>query len=178
MRPAESFINQPIRSLQEMLRVIALSDSRLPDTIPDGIYGNSTIAAVNRFQQLYGLPITGISDQVTWDKIVDVFEIARVNAEPAEPIEILIGRNEIFKPGDTGPYIYFLQTMLFHLNNTYPSVGAPEITGIYDNTTAESIQNFQKLGDLPANGLTDKRTWNQLVHHFTLLMNTENAAIR
>lgn len=175
MRPRESFINQPIRSLQEMLRVIALSDRRLPDIIPDGIYGQSTISAVNIFQQLYGLPITGITDQATWEKVVEIFEIARINAEPAKAIEILFKRNQSLSSGDTGPYIYFLQTMLMRLNKEYPSIPHLEITGIYDNTTVEAIQNFQKLSDLPPNGQTDKKTWNYLVDHFTLLIHNENA---
>ena len=39
MRPAESFIEQPVRSLQTMLRVLAEDDQRLPTVVPDGIYG-------------------------------------------------------------------------------------------------------------------------------------------
>ena len=51
MRPIDTFVQQPVRSLQTMLQVIALSDSRIPLIIPDGIYGSSTISSVNRFQQ-------------------------------------------------------------------------------------------------------------------------------
>ena len=46
MRPAESFVAQPVRSLQTMLRVIAEADRTLPTVIPDGIYGQETITAV------------------------------------------------------------------------------------------------------------------------------------
>ena len=46
MRPNESFVEQPVRSLQSMLRVIAEDDPRLPVLIPDGIYGPETMAAV------------------------------------------------------------------------------------------------------------------------------------
>ena len=66
MKPGESFVEQPIRSLQTMLRVIAEDDRRLPTVVPDGIYGPSTMTAVTAFQRLYGLPITGITDQPTW----------------------------------------------------------------------------------------------------------------
>ena len=48
MRPVESFVGQPIRSLQTMLRVIAESDPRHESIIPDGIYGPETISAVSR----------------------------------------------------------------------------------------------------------------------------------
>ena len=39
MRPDSSFVEQPVRSLQTMLRVIAMDDSRYQNIIPDGIYG-------------------------------------------------------------------------------------------------------------------------------------------
>lgn len=170
MRPPESFIQQPIRSLQTMLQVIALSDSRIPLVIPDGIYGQTTISAVNRFQQLYALPITGIADQTTWERIAEIYEPARINAEPAEPIEILIDRNESLKPGDSGSYVYFLQIMLRKLAEEYPAIAEPDISGNYDRTTAEAVRAFQQANGLPVTGETDKRTWKNLVHHFTLLI--------
>ena len=135
MKPPESFIQQPVRSLQTMLQVIALTDARIPLVIPDGIYSQQTISAVNRFQQLYGLPITGIADQVTWEKIAEIYEPARINAEPATPIEILIDRNQALKPGDSGAYVYFLQIMLKQLSDVYASIPSPEITGNYDKDT-------------------------------------------
>ena len=39
MRPSESFLGQPIRSLQTMLRVIAENDPSHVRIVPDGIYG-------------------------------------------------------------------------------------------------------------------------------------------
>ena len=45
MRPEASFIEQPVRSLQTMLRVISQDDSRYPAVIPDGIYGPDTMHA-------------------------------------------------------------------------------------------------------------------------------------
>ena len=62
MRPEESFVGQPIRSLQTMLRVIAEDDPMHISLVPDGIYGPETMASVSRFQSLHGLPVTGITD--------------------------------------------------------------------------------------------------------------------
>ena len=70
MRPGESFVGQPIRSLQTMLRVIAERDDRQPTIIPDGIYGPDTMTAVSAFQRNHGMPITGVADQDTWESIV------------------------------------------------------------------------------------------------------------
>ena len=73
MRPEESFLEQPIRSLQTMLRVISEDDARFPSVIPDGIYGPATMNAITVFQRLYELPVTGITDQITWEKIVAAY---------------------------------------------------------------------------------------------------------
>ena len=73
MRPNESFLGQPIRSLQTMLRVLAEQDDRYETLIPDGIYGKATLSAVARFQQNHGLNVTGITDQDTWDEIYDQY---------------------------------------------------------------------------------------------------------
>ena len=58
MRPAESFVRQPVRSLQTMLRVLAEDDDELLTLVPDGIYGPQTRQAVTAFQRKYGIPVT------------------------------------------------------------------------------------------------------------------------
>ena len=87
MRPDETFVGQPVRSLQQMLRTIAESDSRHPSVVPDGIYGPDTVAAVSYFQRRYGLPVTGVTDLATWETIVPVYEDARVDILEADLAE-------------------------------------------------------------------------------------------
>ena len=106
MRPPESFIQQPVRSLQTMLRVLSEDKNILPTVVPDGIYGQTTMAAVTEFQRKYGLPLTGITDQNTWDAIVPVYQNALTRVGKAEPIEIIMDPGQVFMVGDEGPYIY------------------------------------------------------------------------
>lgn len=168
MRPAESFIGQPIRSLQTMLRTIAEDDGQLPTVIPDGIYGQETINAVNAFQRKYNLPITGITDQNTWEKIVAVYEPARIRADKAEYIEIIMDPGQVFRAGDKSPYILLLQSILTQLSFDTPAIIRPDHTGILDETTAQSLAEFQRIAGLPATGELDKLSWKYLVRHFTL----------
>ena len=56
MRPTETFLGQPIRSLQTMLRVLAEFDADYLPLIPDGIYGAETMAAVTRSRENTGFP--------------------------------------------------------------------------------------------------------------------------
>ena len=168
MRPEESFIEQPIRSLQTMLRVIAEDDPGLPSAIPDGIYGPGTMVAVTAFQRREGLPITGITDEITWERIVAAYEPARIRIDKAEPIEILLEPGEIIALGQSSPYIYLLQSMLIQLAKDNGSINRPPHTGVLDNETYRSVKAFQDLAGLPVTGTLDRITWKHLVRQFTL----------
>lgn len=171
MKPPESFIAQPIRSLQTMLRVIAQEDKQQPSVIPDGIYGAQTIRAVTVFQRNNGLPATGVADQATWDAIVSVYEPATVRIGPAQPIEIILDPGEILRLGDQTPNIYILQAVLQVLSDAYSSITPPPHNGILDEATVISIQSFQELSGLPQTGEADKNTWRQLALHYPLASN-------
>jgi len=168
VRPSESFIQQPIRSLQTMLRVISEDDPRLPIIIPDGIYGPETVTAVTAFQVREGLPQTGITDQTTWERIVLAYDTALIRVGKAQPIEIIMDAGEVFRIGDENPYIYLLQSILTQLSKDIPNITSPEHSGIFDTTTADALAAFQILADLPPTGELDKITWKHLVHQFTL----------
>lgn len=177
MRPNESFIAQPVRSLQTMLRVISEDDSSLPTVIPDGIYGADTMQAVAAFQRRMGIPSTGITDQNTWDSIVSAYEIALIRVDKAQPIEIIMDAGEVFKYGDSNGYIYLMQSMLIQLAQDHILITEPLHTGTIDEHTEIALRSFQKLAGLPETGELDKITWKHLVHQFTL--NTHhNAAMR
>lgn len=168
MRPPESFVGQPVRSLQTMLRVISEDDSRLPTVVPDGIYGPTTMTAVSAFQRQYGLPVTGIVDQQTWERIVDIYEPALIRVGKAEPIEIIMDPGQIYRRGDSSPYLYLLQSMLTQLSRDHPTIEAPTHSGILDDETAKSLLAFQILAGLEATGELDKITWKHLSKQFTL----------
>lgn len=168
MRPAESFIAQPIRSLQTMLRVIAESDRSLPTVIPDGIYGPTTMGAVTAFQRKYGLPMTGVTDQATWERIVAVYEPALILVDKAEPIQIIMNPNQVFTRGSESPYIYLLQSMLIQLSIENDRIPAPDHTGVLDSSTSDALIAFQALAGLPETGELDKITWKHIVNQFSL----------
>lgn len=171
MRPAESFVSQPIRSLQTMLRVIAEDDISIPTVVPDGIYGQSTMTAVSAFQRQNGIPVTGITDQRTWDAIVPVYENALINVGKAQPIEIIFEPRQVFRLGDSSPYLYLLQGMLLFLSQMHETISVPSNSGTLDTPTAEALAGFQLLAGLPPTGELDRLTWKYLVNQFTLNAN-------
>ena len=168
MRPGESFVEQPVRSLQTMLRVIAEDDPSLPAVIPDGIYGPSTMIAVTAFQRREGIPVTGITDENTWTQLVAAYEPALVRIGKAEPIEILLEPGQVIILGESSPYVYLLQGMLAQLSKDHPDIVLPGFDGILGSDTAASLRGFQKLAGLPTTGTLDRITWRHLVRQFTL----------
>ena len=59
--------------LQEQLNRIARNYPALPTITVDGIYGPATKAAVEKFQSIFGLPVTGIVDFRTWYRISEIY---------------------------------------------------------------------------------------------------------
>ena len=62
-----------VRQMQEQLNVIAQAYPALPMVDADGIFGPQTKAAVEKFQSIFGLPVTGIVDYRTWYKISEIY---------------------------------------------------------------------------------------------------------
>lgn len=177
MRPNESFINQSVRSLQTMLRVIGEDAGKELTVIPDGIYGPQTQGAVSWFQRERGLPVTGVTDQDTWERISAEYPDALTRLTMPQPIQIIMNPGKVFRRGDRSYYIHLLQAMLLALSEIYGSIAAPEITGFYDDITAEAVSAFQILSGLPQTGETDKVTWKNLALQYPLAVNhaeTEN----
>lgn len=171
MRPSESFLSQPVRSLQTMLRVIAQQDAANPSLIPDGIYGPTTTQAVSIFQRNHGLNVTGVTDQATWDAIVAVYEPALIQQTQAWPLEVTLNPGQVIRKGQRHPHVYLVQAILQVLSETYESVSKPSFTGLLDDITVDSLASFQSLSGLPMTGNLDKITWQMLALQYPLAAN-------
>lgn len=166
MKPEASFLNQPIRSLQTMLRVLAEQDPRHETLIPDGIYGPETRSAVSKFQRIHGLPVTGVTDQQTWEQIVAEYEPALIQIAEAQMLDVILEPNQVIRKGERHPHIYIVQAILAVLEDAYESIGPVDHNGLLDEATASAIAAFQGLSGLPMTGNLDKITWKALALHY------------
>lgn len=176
MRPPESFVGQPIRSLQTMLHVLAGVDSDYITVIPDGIYGPDTMQAVSVFQRKHALPVTGITDQITWESIVAAYLPALVELDAAPPIQVVWNPQEVVAPGGWHPNLLLAQGMLAVFSDLYHSVGKPSHSGVLDESTADALSSFQMLCGLPMTGQLDRMTWLCITQQYPLAANLWNAA--
>ena len=64
---------EKVLQMQEQLRVISEAYPAIPKVEADGIYGPATAQAVEKFQSVFGLPVTGTVDYSTWYKISEIY---------------------------------------------------------------------------------------------------------
>lgn len=64
---------EKIRTIQSQLNRIAIAYPLLPKIAEDGVYGENTANSVRVFQEIFGLPQTGVVDFRTWYKISEIY---------------------------------------------------------------------------------------------------------
>lgn len=155
-----------VRGLQQDLRVIdAAFDEPLPRI--SGVYDEPTEQAVRRFQQRFGLPVTGKADLSTWDRIVQESNLIR--SRTALPLAVRIFPNAALTaaPGDHGRFLYILQGILNGLTGQFPALPPLAYTGVYDPSTERAVAALQRTAGLRTTGRLDADTWNALAHLYS-----------
>ena len=64
---------EKVRQMQSQLVRIARAYPAIPVIAADGIYGPRAAEAVEIFQSVFGLPVTGVVDYATWYKISEIY---------------------------------------------------------------------------------------------------------
>lgn len=64
---------QKVYQIQRQLARISRSYPAIPTIVPDGTYGPKTKEAVEVFQSVFGLPVTGVVDYNTWYEISNIY---------------------------------------------------------------------------------------------------------
>lgn len=64
---------EKVRQMQSQLARISRAYPAIPTIAADGIYGPATEEAVEVFQSIFGLPVTGVVDYSTWYKISEIY---------------------------------------------------------------------------------------------------------
>ncbi len=152
---------EAIREIQQALRLLSFREPSIPRVVIDGQYSHDTKRAVSVFQQLYGLPISGETDPVTWDRLTEAARDASVLTPsplyvfPHEQFRIRIGEQH-----DSIPVIkHILNTLSLRYNNL-PQVGYGRV---YDEATSEAVRTLRSLHDLESNDEIDAALWELLV---------------
>lgn len=155
-----------IRHLQTMLRYISFATDRPTYKVNvSGSFDTVTENAVMSFQAANKLPVTGIADLDTWNAIAEEYERERSLREKVliDPI----GSDPYFvtPQGERSVTVLILQILLGTLRIRYDY--APiQLSGNYDERTADAVRVIQKANSLPTTGNADRLTWQRIALEF------------
>ena len=159
MTDADFYVGKPIRSLQLMLRTIAKSENRPLPVVPDGIYGQDTVQAVSSFQAAHQLPVTGRTDNRTWNAIADTYAKQAPLVLPAAAMRITLDPLQTIRPKEANLHLYLIQAMLLALHQLYENLPAVTVNGVFDEATEQAVLWMQKKAGLPETGVIDQIFW-------------------
>ncbi len=168
MNENNSNLGCPVQNLQTMLLTICTAENEHAQFTVSGIYDQATANEIRKFQKRHGMPVTGITDEVTWETVCSDYEEAKCEVQCAESLSIPLKCGEIIHRGENHPAVLISQAILKMLSQTCENFAAPEVTGTLDLITAEGLEAVQMMGDLPVTGELNKKTWKLLASHFTL----------
>ena len=159
---------QEVREMQEFLNAIAINYPAIPVIFPvDGIFNESTEAAVRVFQRQFNLTVDGIVGKATWYKISYIYAAVRKLAELTS-----IGRIEDLysgqypgtplQEGDRGLKVQLLQYYLSAIAVFYPQIPNVSIDGRFGPELFKAVLNFQRSFGLIEDGIVGRETWNRI----------------
>ena len=157
---APSSVNEQVRGLQYFLAVIGAYYESVEPLEITGVYDAQTERSVRSFQRVYGLPVTGIVDEATWDDIYRAYAgiAASLPVEDAEWIPLLYP-GFVLQEGLTSEYVRVLQQYLTYIHRSIPNIPEVRDTGYFGPVTKAAVTAFQRWAGLTPNGAVGAVTW-------------------
>ena len=156
-----------VQTIQTYLNRIRRNYPAIP-TITDepGVFGESTRAAVARFQSIFNLVSDGIVGKSTWYKISALYTaVTRLAELDSEGNTLGIGTvppSAVLRQGSTGQDVITLQYLLDVISEYYPGIPGPAQDGIFGSGTKQAVVAFQQRMGLVPDGVVGRDTWNSL----------------
>lgn len=158
-----------VRNLQYYLAVIGAFYDAVQPVQMTGYFGEETEASVKSFQQVFGLPQTGIVDRATARDIYRAYFGIVDSLPPPNPEEgnVVIFPGVVLREGSSGEDVRILQTYLSYIHQTYPEVNDVSATGYFGPVTKAAVIAFQRLYGLPENGVVGSAVWDAVTQLYS-----------
>ena len=171
------YAGNPVLTIQRDLRRIRKNYPAIPDIIGTlGIYDEETEVAVKKFQEIFGLPVTGIVDKATWYKIKYVYtsvkKLSDLYSEGITLDEATFLYTDELRYGDTGievQYIHYFLDALAFLDKDIPRLPT---NSIYNNNTITMVKAFQEKYNLPVTGIFTYADWTVLKNAYRNILDS------
>ena len=159
-----------VSELQYLLSFVAEFVDTVPSVAVDGIFGAATKAAVEAFQRAYGLPVTGIVETATWNRLYNTFR-GQYDSLPENYFsgETLPYPGTPQRIGSSGAAVRALQEYMNYLANTYDSIPRLVVDGVFGQRTADAVRAFQALSGIEESGIAGEATWDAITAAYSEL---------
>ncbi len=156
-----------VQTIQTWLKRIRQNYPAIPMiTDGTGTFGDSTRAAVVKFQSIFGLAPDGIVGKSTWYKLSSLYtavtRLAELNSEGTNLGIGTVPPAAVLRQGARGQDVITLQYLLDVISEYYPDIPAVTQDGIYGAGTRQAVTAFQRRMGLSADGIVGPATWNAL----------------
>ena len=152
-----------IKLLQYFLAIVGEYFDALPRwqaSQLDGVFGRQTREAVESYQRMLGLPVTGVVDRATWDALLSTYRSVLLVQPEQQWLELFVGLPEVFLvTGMRGEDVRRAQELVNIISRGYPEVPAVTADGIFGDATESAVSVVQTLLGLPATGAVGPLTW-------------------
>ncbi len=165
----------PVTTVQYYLSIIAYFNNVLEPVPRSGTFGPETVDAVERFQEYYGLPVTGVVDINTWNTITRIYT-ETVNALPQgyEGTNAKLYPGFFLSVGMRNQSVSDLQTYLSLIARNIPEIPAVSVTGYFGEQTEQAVTTFQRLFGLEQSGAVGPVTWATIAQQYDFFNNAQN----
>ena len=130
----------------------------------DGSFGPVTKEAVISFQRTYGLPITGVVNRLTWNKIQEIYysQVQNIPYIFSEG-EIIPYPGRILRTGIEGNDVRVLQEYLAFIAKKNPEIPTITADGKYGAATEAAVRAFiRSYGLADTNGRVNATVWDAI----------------
>lgn len=167
----EGMSGTPIQLLQYYLNILAYFNPALNTVTSDGVFGRETLNAVKVFQEEYGLPITGIVDRRSWNKLTEIYgEILDMLPEDYAREKAKLFPGYIITLGTRNDDVRDLQTYLDFIGKNIPELPRVAIDGIFGQNTLAAVNAFQRLNGIPETRFVGAVTWDAIRRQYDSLI--------
>ncbi|MBQ8304069.1 MAG: peptidoglycan-binding protein [Clostridia bacterium] len=159
-----------VTTVQYYLNVIAYFNPSLNVFPIDSVFGVNTENAVRNFQTFYGLNVTGVVDEATWNKLRSVYNDTRASL----PADYSSGLAKAYpgyflSEGLSNDDVRDLQTYLSFIADNIPQIPKIQVDGVFGPATADAVRTFQSLYGLDPTGAVGPVTWFYIGNEYDFL---------
>ena len=170
-------VGPDVRTIQVKLNRISANYPAIPKIYPvDAIFGNSTEAAVKKFQEIFSLTPDGIVGKETWYRIVYLYvsvkNLAELYSEGISLSEFSFQPQSVLRLGSSGTGVRILQYILALAAKYDQSLLPVAIDGTFGPATQAAVVAFQREYGLSPDGVVGEATWDKLARVYTGIIDT------